>query len=274
MAVGAGPSAGEQGRNVEAGLIGIGGRDMMRADSDEGARDAQTEGSGRGHDADRHRSRRGRTLTRAGPALALLLVAGVPAMAQEEPVPATTAEAPAGPAADAVTTQTRIESDSTTTMEHSAIVAAAPAEVWTAISTPDGWARWAAPLARWAEGESDILETSYDPAELPGGPGTIWQQFVARIPGRLLVFRTIKAPDDFPHWDEYRKVTSFIELAPEGAGTRLRLTSTGYPDTEGGRALLSFFARGNAATIESLQRIFTDAAAAPESPEEGEAPAG
>ena len=114
------------------------------------------------------------------------------------------------------------------------------------------------PLARWAEGESDILETSYNPTELAGGPGAIWQQFVARIPGRLLVFRTIKTPDDFPYGDEYRKVTSIFELTPEGEGTRVRLTSTGYPDSEGGRALAGFFAKGDAATLESLQRRFVE----------------
>ncbi|WP_422062428.1 SRPBCC family protein [Sphingopyxis sp.] len=187
---------------------------------------------------------------------AALLVAG-PVVAQEAPAEIPVAE-PAALAAVPVEVATRTEADGTVTMTHSAFVAAPPAEVWAAVSTPEGWTTWAVPLARWAEGETGILETSYDPAELAGGPGAIWQQFVAHIPGRLLVFRTIKAPDGFPHWDDYKKVTGIFELAPEGEGTRLRLTSTGYPDSEGGRALVAFFAKGNAATLESLQRRFVD----------------
>ena len=180
-------------------------------------------------------------------ALAALLLAAAPVAGQEPPVPVAAAPEP-------VETATKAEADGTATLTHSLVVAAPPDAAWTAVSTPEGWKRWAAPLARWAEGESDILETSYNPDELPGGPGAIWQRFVAAIPGRLLVFRTIKAPDEFPHWEDYKQVTSFLELEPVGDGTRVRLTSTGYPDNEGGRALLSLFARGNAATLDALRQ--------------------
>lgn len=196
-------------------------------------------------------------------ALTALLFAAAPVAAQDalpEPV------AEAAPASEPVETATKTEADGTATMTHSLVIAAPPAAVWTAISTPEGWKGWAAPLARWAEGESDILETSYNPDELPGGPGAIWQQFVAAIPGRLLVFRTIKAPDEFPHWEDYKRVTSFVELEPVGDATRVRLTSTGYPDNEGGRALLSFFAKGNAATLEALRQSFVKPVEEPPAP--------
>lgn len=191
-------------------------------------------------------------------ALALAMSAGA-----QEPPPVEVEAAPAAaPSSSPVETSTKVEPDGSTTMTHSLTIAAPPAAVWAAISTAEGWQGWAAPVARWVEGERDVLETSYDPAEAPGGPGAIWQQFVARIPGRLLVFRTVKAPDEFPHWDEYRGVTVFVELTPEGEGTHVRLTSTGYPDSEGGRALVGFFAKGNAATLESLNRHFAVEAAA------------
>lgn len=195
---------------------------------------------------------------------AAMLIFAMPAAAQEvlaDPAGETVRPQPS------VETMTRTEADGTVTMAHSAIIAAPISEVWAAVSTPEGWKGWAAPLARWAEGESEVIETSYNPAELAGGPGAIWQLFVARIPGRLLVFRTIKVPDDFPNGEAYKRVTSFFELAPDGAGTRLTLTQTGYPDSEGGRALVTFFAKGNAVTLESLQRHFVKepdpAAAAP-----------
>ncbi|WP_374526333.1 SRPBCC domain-containing protein [Sphingopyxis sp.] len=183
---------------------------------------------------------------------AAALLSATPAIAQEAPAEAAADEVPAPLAA--VETVTKIEAGGTVTMTHNIVLAAPAEEVWAAISTPEGWEGWAAPLARWAEGEADILETSYNPDELPGGPGAIWQQFVARIPGRLLVFRTIKVPDDFPNGEAYKRVTSFLELEADGARTRLRLTSTGYPGSEGGRALLGFFAKGNIVALQALQR--------------------
>ena len=57
---------------------------------------------------------------------------------------------------------------------------------------------------------------------------------------------------------------SVFELEPVGERTRLRLTSTGYPDSEGGRALLAFFEAGNAETLEALQKLFAGDAAAGE----------
>lgn len=184
-----------------------------------------------------------------------LIMAATPVMAQDLPAaePVTEAAPEASPAST-IETATKTEADGTAMTVHSTVIAAPITDVWTAISTPEGWRSWAAPLARWAEGESDVIETSYNPDELAGGPGAIWQQFVARIPGRLLVFRTIKVPDDFPHGDDYKQVTSFIELQPEGSGTRLTLTATGYPDSEGGRALVAFFAKGNAVALEALRR--------------------
>ncbi|MNC87756.1 Polyketide cyclase / dehydrase and lipid transport [compost metagenome] len=130
--------------------------------------------------------------------------------------------------------------------------------MWAAIATPEGWTTWAVPAAWWVEGEPDVLETSYDPADTPGSASTIRQRFLARIPGRLLAFRTIKAPAGFPHWDSYRLVTSVFELEPAGGRTRVRLTSTGYPDSEAGRELVAFFTRGNSETLEQLGARFAE----------------
>lgn len=158
-----------------------------------------------------------------------------------------------------VSVTTRIEADGSRTLVHEAIVPAAIDRVWQAISTAEGWRSWAVPMAWTSADEPDMLETSYDMADRPGSPGTIRQQFLARIPGRLIVFRTVKAPAGFPHWETYRKVTGIFELEPIAPGeTRIRLTSVGYADTAAGRELLGFFERGNAETLESLRRRFVD----------------
>jgi uncharacterized protein YndB with AHSA1/START domain len=164
----------------------------------------------------------------------------------------------AATASEPVTTANRVEADGTRTMAHEALLAAPMADVWAAISTPEGWKSWAVPAAWMLPDDPDVLETSYDPNDRPGSASTIRQRFVARIPGRLLAFRTIKAPEGFPHWDTYRQVVSVFELEPAGQKTRIRLTSSGYPDNEAGEALITFFSRGNAETLESLQNRFTN----------------
>lgn len=149
-----------------------------------------------------------------------------------------------GSAAEPVHVTLHRETDRSQTMVHEALVDGAITDVWTAISTPEGWMSWAVPLAWISPANADVLETSYNSADRPGGPNTIQQRFIARIPGRLLVFRTIKAPERFPHWETYRGVTSVFELEPAGRQTRVRLTSLGYPDTDAGNALVGFFEKG------------------------------
>lgn len=119
---------------------------------------------------------------------------------------------------------------------------------------------WAVPLARFVPDDPEILVTSYDPADTRGSATTIRHRILARIPGRLLAFRTIKPPAGFPFAGGYLGVTSVFELAPEGERTRLRLTSVGYPDSEAGRLLIAFFRAGNQETLKGLQSLFTPGA--------------
>ncbi|HEX8526498.1 SRPBCC family protein [Allosphingosinicella sp.] len=147
--------------------------------------------------------------------------------------------------------------DGSHALVHETIVDAPAADVWTAISTVEGWKTWAVPVAWSPADETDLLETSYSPTARPGDPSTIVQRFLARIPNRLLVFRTERAPERFPHFETYRRVTSVIELEPLGESrTRVRLTGAGYADTEAGRQLLAFFREGNRVSLERLRDRF------------------
>lgn len=148
--------------------------------------------------------------------------------------------------------------DGTHLMSHEVVVDAPPAEVWAAVSTVEGWKSWAVPVA-WSAAP-DLIETSYAPAAKPGDPSTIRQQILLRLPERLMVFRTVKAPAGFPDFDTYAKVISAFELEPAGEGrTRVRLTGTGYADSEAGRRLLGFFERGNAESLAALKARFAKA---------------
>ena len=152
--------------------------------------------------------------------------------------------------------------DGTHVLVNETMVDAAPTDVWAAISTAEGWKRWAVPVA-WAP-SADTIETSYTPTAVPGDPSTIRQQVLIRVPRRLMVFRTVKAPERFPDFDTYAKVVSAFELEPAGeGGTRVRLTGTGYADTEAGRRLLGFFEKGNQVSLDALKAYFAKAGGAP-----------
>lgn len=155
-----------------------------------------------------------------------------------------------------VTEQVRSEADGTISLSHAVIVPAPPEQVWAAISTVDGWKSWAVPVAWTTADHPGVIETSYNPAARPGDAMNIKNEFVARVPGKKLVFQTIKAPAGFPHFDALRRVTQTFELAPEGAGTRVSLTGTGYGGDASGQAVLAFFKGGNRVSLEMLRDRF------------------
>jgi uncharacterized protein YndB with AHSA1/START domain len=147
--------------------------------------------------------------------------------------------------------------DGSHVLMHEIVVPASPRQVWDAIATAQGWSGWAVPIAWSPPGDPDIIETSYDPAAKPGGPANIQQRILARVPGRLLAFRTVKAPSGFKDFAAFSRVTSLFELEPVEEGrTRVRLTGTGYPDDETGRRLLGFFEAGNGKSLQWLSERF------------------
>ena len=178
--------------------------------------------------------------------LTLLIAAAV---TQSQPLPLSRA------AAETISVSQGRAADGTHMLVHELTVPAAQAEVWRAISTAEGWKSWAAQVA-WAPA-GDIIETSYTPTASPGDKSTIRQQVVVRIPERMIVFRTVKAPQAFPDFDTYQKVTSILEVEAVGAKrTRVRLTGVGYADTDAGKRLLGFFRQGNSASLGWLRDRF------------------
>lgn len=165
------------------------------------------------------------------------------------------AAAPA--AAQDVTVAERHEADGTLTLAHEVIVPAAQTDVWAAISTPAGWMTWAVAVSWTVADEPDSIEGSYRAAARPGDPDLIRQHFIVRLPERLLVFQTTRAPEGFPHFETYQRVVTVFELEAVDAGhTRVRLTGTRYADSEAGRQLFGFFREGNRISLERLRDRF------------------
>jgi uncharacterized protein YndB with AHSA1/START domain len=142
------------------------------------------------------------------------------------------------------------------TLSHELVVPAAPADVYAAFASADGWRTWAVPNAWTDQADREVIETSYTPGAQPGQAGNIKQRFLLRLPGRLVAFRTIQTPPRFPHPAEFMQVTSLVELEPAGSGTRVRLSGIGYPPGAAGDTLLGFFREGNRTSLEQLRARF------------------
>ena len=148
------------------------------------------------------------------------------------------------------------ERNSNRTMVHSIEIRASAKDVYRALTTPEGWRRWAVGVAWEVQRHPRIIETSYDPRAMPGGPATIRQLFVREEPYRLVEFRTIKAPRGFDGFDTYRNVINRLELRSVGPHrTRLRFIAGPFPDTATGRKLFRFFDSGNRKTLENMAEV-------------------
>jgi len=135
-------------------------------------------------------------------------------------------------------------------------IPASPHQVFEAFATSDGFKSWAVAVANVDLRTGGTIEASYDPKAKIGDPNNIKNQIVTFIPDHLLVIRNIQAPEGFAGKGEFQKTVTIIELAPIATGTRVRLTNTGYGDSEEARTVYGHFEWGNAYTLAELKKRF------------------
>lgn len=168
----------------------------------------------------------------------------------------------AGPvfAQSAVVDGSRTEVDGSRTMDLSIEVPAGASDVWTALTTTDGWRSWAAPVAHVDFRLGGIIETSYNPAAAAGAPGNIRNQIVAFIPGRMLAIRNVQAPPktafDVPAFQSLHTVVLVEPVEP--ARSRVSVIQPGYRTGEPWDTVYKHFAWGNAWTLEQLKARFVE----------------
>ncbi len=74
-----------------------------------------------------------------------------------------------------------------------------------------------------------------------------------------LTIQVERAPPGFPHPQDVRELVTVIELQPLSAGTtRVRVSMSGYRDGAAFDELRTFFARGNAWTLQKLRERVVD----------------
>lgn len=139
-------------------------------------------------------------------------------------------------------------------------VPAATKEVWTVLSTAEGWKSFAVPFAVMDFQVGGIIETSYNADAKLGDPNNIKNQIVAYVPGRMLAIRCVQTPREFKHKEEFLSTATVFEIAPvDGGGSRVMITAVGYRGGEAYDELFKFFRRGDAYTLNKLRERFEGA---------------
>lgn len=167
------------------------------------------------------------------------------------------AAAQSTPVLDPLRDTSSVEPNGHRIIQQSIEIPAPVADVWSALSTAEGWRRLGVSFAHIDFRTGGVIETGYAPGATLGARDNIRNQIVAYVPGRMLAIRNIQAPSDFRHPEEYARTATVIELEPlTDDRTRVTLTATGFAPGPAYDALYAFFRRGNGYTLELLRDSF------------------
>lgn len=132
---------------------------------------------------------------------------------------------------------------------------APPEAVFALFTTGEGFASWAAPVAKVDLRVGGAIEASYDAKARFGDPDNIINRIETYIPNRLLVIRNVQAPQSLPARELFGRTVTMLEFAPlAGNRTRLTLTNAGYGKSPGFDTLYAHFEWGNAYTLDRLKK--------------------
>lgn len=154
-------------------------------------------------------------------------------------------------------TQAPVARASTEPLVTQAVVDAPADKVWEAFSTKAGIESWMV-----ASGDIDLrlgglMRTTYRRGADLDGETAIHQTILSIDPGRMLSFRTIKSPREFPFADAISKSWTIVYLDPVETGrTRVTIKMLGYESDPESQKMRAFFELGNKATLDALVKRF------------------
>ena len=137
------------------------------------------------------------------------------------------------------------------------IVEASLDEVWAAFTTKEGLESW---MAAHAEIELKIggkMRTHYDPKGEIGDPNTIENTIICYDPKHMIAIKVSKAPKGFAFPNAVKNMWTIIyfEAVPPRK-TKVREVGLGFGDDDESKKMRKFFERGNAFTLQRLQKRF------------------
>ncbi len=140
---------------------------------------------------------------------------------------------------------------------HEGIVNAPLDQVWAAFTTKTGLESW---MVAHAEIDLKIggkMKARYDPKGAVDDSKAIENTILSYEPIRMFSFKVTKAPQGFPFPNAITNMWTVVYFEPQnGKATRVRGVSLGFGDDEESRKMREFFNRGNAITLERLQKRF------------------
>ena len=146
---------------------------------------------------------------------------------------------------------------------HEGIVNAPLDQVWAAFTTREGLESW---MVAHAEIELKVggrMKTCYDPKGTVDDAKAIENTILSYEPMRMLSFKVTKAPQGFPFPSAITNMWTVVYFEAQGEkATRVREVSLGFSSDDESKRMREFFNRGNAITLEGLQKRFAAKAAA------------
>ena len=134
----------------------------------------------------------------------------------------------------------------------------APADrVWAAFTTREGMESWMV-----ANGDIDLrvgglIRTSYRKGADLDGDTAIHHTILSFDPGRMLSYRTVKSPKDFPFAGVIGQTWTVIYLdAVDATRTKVTVKMLGYTNAAASQKMRAFFEVGNRATLDALVKRF------------------
>lgn len=155
-----------------------------------------------------------------------------------------------------------------------AIINAPVSEVWRLFTTAEGMESWMVAHAEIELKVGGLMRTHYDPRGALGDPNTIVNEVLSFEPERMLSIRVRQPPADFPVPGAARNMWTVIYFQPLEPGmTNVRVVGLGFGGDADSLKLREHFRKGNAWTLEQLQKKFWPSCALCEKDESLRAPA-
>ena len=144
-----------------------------------------------------------------------------------------------------------------TRIVHEGIVNAPVDQVWAAFTTVEGLESWMAAHATIELKIGGRMKTQYDPKGTVDDAKAIENTILSYEPLRMLSIKVAKAPDTFPFPNAIKNMWTIVYFTPEGdKTTRVREVSMGFGNDNESKKMREFFNRGNAFTLQKLQKRF------------------
>jgi len=137
------------------------------------------------------------------------------------------------------------------------LVNASIADVWKVLTTKEGIESWMVMKTDIDLRPGGLWRTSYSKDSSLDDDAAIHHLILAYDPGRMLSYRTIKVPGNFPFPTAIQKTWTVVYLEPaDETHTRVTVHMLGFGDDEESRKMRAFFETGNKTSLDNLLKRF------------------